>query len=374
MAPAWIVSALGEFVPEPAAEFATARKIVVAEDDPATRALLVRQLERSGYRVFGCDNGRSALNAVEREAPGMVLADWGMPEMDGISLLKAVRELSNMNALPFIYFLLLTASSEKQHVIAGLEAGADDYLTKPYDPQELLARLRAGERILDLQTSLQTRQLELQRVNADMCRLNARLKRLANTDGLTELFNRRYLFDRLVEMWAIYERHRRPLSCIVFDVDRFKRINDSFGHAAGDGVLRNIAEIARKAIRTSDVLARHGGEEFCVLCPETDARGAAAVAERIRASVQCFEFQAGSPPVRATISLGVAGARPTMQTFEELLAAADQMLYRAKDGGRNAVGVLPEAGSGELLAPAAADQEFALPKVARAFSVRHADP
>lgn len=332
-------------------DHSASRSIVLAEDDGATRCLLLRQLERAGYQVTACDNGRSALAAVQRNTPDMVLADWSMPDMDGISLLRAVRELSEQNALPFIYFVLLTASSEKQQVIAGLEAGADDYLTKPYDIQELLARLRAGERILDLQTALRTRQFELQRINADMSRLNARLNRLANTDGLTELFNRRYLFDRLAELWAIYERHRRPLSCIVLDVDRFKRINDTCGHATGDGVLRTIADIARREVRTSDLLARVGGEEFCVLCPETDAPGAVAVAERIRLAVQQFVFKTDAGPLRATISLGVAPAQPTMQASDELLAAADAMLYRAKDGGRNAVGVLHETGARELLVP-----------------------
>lgn len=330
-------------------DHSASRSIVLAEDDGATRSLLLRQLERAGYQVTACDNGRSALAAVQRKTPDMILADWSMPEMNGISLLHAVRELSEQNATPFIYFVLLTASSEKQQIIAGLEAGADDYLTKPYDIQELLARLRAGERILDLQTALRKRQFELQRINADMSRLNARLNRLANTDGLTDLFNRRYLFDRLAELWAIYERHRRPLSCIVLDVDRFKRINDTCGHATGDGVLRAIADIVRREVRTSDVLARLGGEEFCVLCPETDAQGAAAVAERIRAAVQRFIFNADAGALRATVSMGVAPAQPTMRASDELLAAADAMLYRAKDGGRNAVGLLHESGASELL-------------------------
>ncbi len=357
-----LVRLLGESVKVRDNDNPASRSIVLAEDDGATRSLLLRQLQRAGYQVTACDNGRSALAAVQRKTPDMVLADWSMPDMDGISLLHAVRELSEQNALPFIYFVLLTASSEKQQVIAGLEAGADDYLTKPYDIQELLARLRAGGRILDLQTALRTRQFELQRINADMSRLNARLNRLANTDGLTDLFNRRYLFDRLAELWAIYERHRRPLSCIVLDVDRFKRINDTCGHAAGDGVLRAIADIARREVRTSDLLARLGGEEFCVLCPETDAQGAVAVAERIRHAVEQFVFKADAEALRVTISLGVAPARPTMQASDELLAAADAMLYRAKDGGRNAVGVLHESGSSELLVTDVLQPHFAAAK------------
>lgn len=329
---------------EPGSNAQSPGKIVVAEDDQATRVLLQRQLERSGYDVIACENGKIALEAVQREAPCMILADWGMPEMDGIALLKAVRELSSLNVLPFVYFLMLTAASEKNQIIAGLEAGADDYLTKPYHPQELVARLRAGERIQDLQHALHARQLELQRINADMVRLNARLNRLANTDGLTGIFNRRYLFDRLVDLWAIHERHHRPLSCIMLDIDRFKSVNDLFGHAAGDEVLRGVADHARKAVRLSDLLTRYGGEEFCVLCPETDAQGASVVAERIRATIESGVFQSGGKRIAVTVSLGVAAARTTMATFDEMLAAADSMLYQAKHNGRNQTWVAAEDG------------------------------
>lgn len=319
-------------------------RIIVADDDAGLRALLVRQLEQAGYVVTACANGRAALEAVRAAGPCTVLADWNMPELDGLGLLRAVRELSELDALPFVYFVLLTADSNKQTLVAALEAGADDYLTKPYHPQELLARLRSGDRIQRMQAELKTWSLELQRTNAELAKSNAKLERLAKTDELTSLSNRRHLFERLSHVWQVAHRHERPLSCIVFDIDHFKLINDRYGHAAGDLILRGVADVCRKRLRLSDLLARIGGEEFCIVCPETDAAGAALVAERARAALQAHTFEVCGACLPVTASFGVAGRRSTYTEFEQMLAAADSVLYRAKQAGRNQVWVADETG------------------------------
>jgi two-component system cell cycle response regulator len=310
-------------------------RVVVAEDDDNSRALLVRQLRNAGYPVVSCENGKQALEAVRREMSCVVVADWVMPEMDGLELCRAVRELGDMQALSFVYFILLTAHAEKERIVAGLEGGADDYLTKPYYPQELLARVRVGERNCALQSELFQRQIELQKANAELAVLNTKLEKLASSDALTGLANRRYLFDRLAEAWALAVRKDRPLGCIMFDIDKFKLINDTYGHLAGDEVLKNLAGVFRTCLRTYDIIGRFGGEEFCVLCPETTTEEAAALAERIRLAVAESKCVVDGRTLSVTISLGVAGRSRIHDNPDALVVAADAMLYRAKENGRN---------------------------------------
>lgn len=320
-------------------------KLIIAEDESASRALLARHLSNAGYQVIACENGRQALEAIRGEGSCIVVADWMMPEMDGIELCRAVRELCEMQALSFVYFILLTAHAEKQQIVAGLEAGADDYLTKPYHKQELLARLRAGERIYSLQMELIQRQIELHKVNGEFAKLNMRLEELANTDTLTGLANRRQFFDRFEESWALAQRQDQPLGCIMFDIDKFKLINDTHGHPAGDVVLKQVADAARKCLRRYDVLGRIGGEEFCVICPDTSVENTALVAERIRISIAQLDVNFEGREIPVTISLGVAGRSATLDDPQELTKAADELLYRAKSGGRNQVWILDASGT-----------------------------
>ena len=314
-------------------------RIVLADDEPTTRALLVRQLSTAGYQVVACENGKKALEAIRREVSCIVVADWVMPEMDGLELCKTVRALSEMRALSIVYFILLTARSDKGHIVAGLEAGADDYLTKPYHKQELLARLRVGERICGLQTELLQRQIELAKVNSEYAQLNQKLEELANTDMLTGLANRRHFFDRFVEAWALAERKDQPLGCIMIDIDRFKSVNDTYGHAAGDAVLQKLAATCRRSLRRYDILGRIGGEEFCVVAPDTSAEDAAQLAERLRATIANTQFHAGGTAILVTISLGVAGRSASHSGPGDLTIAADSVLYRAKEKGGNQVWV-----------------------------------
>lgn len=328
--------------------------VVIAEDEADSRALLQRHLERAGYHVRAFSNGRDALDAVRDLGEAVVIADWSMPVMDGIDLCRALRAYCANEVIRFCYVILLTAHSDKERIVAGLDAGADDYLTKPYHGTELLARLRAGQRIAALQRQLRSRNLELVHVNAHISLLNSKLEEMANTDMLTGIANRRSLFARLEELWSQTARNTRPLGLIAFDIDRFKRINDTHGHAAGDAVLRQVASLARGLARSYDIVGRTGGEEFCVIVPDANVENATAVAERIRAGIERerFEFKGVVMPV--TVSLGVAERLPAHATCEDLVAQADAMLYRAKDAGRNQIWLtdssgMPQRYSGALL-------------------------
>lgn len=315
----------------------TARKVIIAEDDPDSRRLLQRVLERAGYEVAAFENGRLAKESIVELQSGLVVADWHMPEMTGIELLEFVRGMEQLGALRSIYFILLTAQTDKKNLVQGLNAGADDYLIKPYCPEELLARLQAGARILDLQDKLVDRQTELARATLDLDAAHRRLAQMASVDALTGLFNRRALFDRFSEYWSLSTRHRRPLSCIMLDVDRFKSVNDTYGHPAGDAVLKMVAASLRKHLRKQDICGRFGGEEFCVICPETPLEGAEIVAERLREGLAAECTTVDEHTLQVTASFGVSIRQDRDTRAEDLVNRADAMLYQAKHNGRNQV-------------------------------------
>ncbi len=240
--------------------------ILLAEDDPVTRMLMTRFLKKAGYEVDAVANGSEALDRMTKRYYPMLVTDWEMPEMDGVALCKAVR---NMQLDGYVYALLLTARDAKEHIIAGLEAGADDYLVKPVHEAELIARLNAGRRILNLEHSLRV--------------ANQRNRILSITDALTGSYNRRYLMEQLPRELERCRRYGYPLSVIMSDVDHFKDINDAHGHAAGDEVLQQFAARAQKSIRSnSDWVSRYGGEEFLIVLPETSHEGAMAVLDAVR--------------------------------------------------------------------------------------------
>lgn len=322
------------------------RRILVVEDDPATLALLKRQLQRAGYAVSACSNGREAVTSLTESGAEIIVSDWQMPAMTGIELCRATRELQGAHAVGSLYFILLTASTGKPRVVEALEAGADDFLRKPYDLQELLARIRAGERILDLQGELLRRQLELSKSAAHLAVLNDKLAELANTDTLTRLPNRRCVLERLSEAWDLAERRGRPLSCVMLDIDHFKRINDTHEHKVGDIVLVALANTIRRLLRRYDVCGRVGGEEFLIVCREESVEGAAALAERIRATVATKPITVGALRIPVTICLGAAAMRPEHANAEALVAEADTMLYAAKENGRNQVWLVDSQGQG----------------------------
>ncbi len=299
--------------------------ILLAEDDPVTRMLMTRFLKKAGYEVDAVADGTEALERMTQRYYPFLVTDWEMPEMDGIELCKAVR---NLQLDGYVYALLLTARNAKEHIIAGLEAGADDYLVKPVHEPELVARLNTGRRILALEHSLRA--------------ANERNRILSITDPLTGAFNRRYMMDQLPRELERCRRYANPLSVIMCDVDHFKQVNDVKGHSAGDDVLQQFAARMQKSIRAnSDWVARIGGEEFVIVLPETGYEGAVFVAEKIRTIITSVPFVTRGGDVVATSSFGVASTEAhgpdLMMNTETLMREADQCLYTSKQSGRNRV-------------------------------------
>ena len=297
--------------------------ILLAEDDPVTRMLMTRFLKKAGYEVDAVANGSEALDRMTKRYYPMLVTDWEMPEMDGVALCKAVR---NMQLDGYVYALLLTARDAKEHIIAGLEAGADDYLVKPVHEAELIARLNAGRRILNLEHSLRV--------------ANQRNRILSITDALTGSYNRRYLMEQLPRELERCRRYGYPLSVIMSDVDHFKDINDAHGHAAGDEVLQQFAARAQKSIRSnSDWVSRYGGEEFLIVLPETSHEGAMNVAEKIRTLIGSTPFTTRAGDAVVTASFGVASTGASGPDIalkvDALIRIADECLYRSKQDGRN---------------------------------------
>jgi two-component system cell cycle response regulator len=297
--------------------------ILLAEDDPVTRMLMTRFLKKAGYEVDAVADGTDALEHMTQRYYPFLVTDWEMPQMDGIELCKAVR---NLQLDGYVYALLLTARNAKEHIIAGLEAGADDYLVKPVHEPELIARLNTGRRILALEHSLRA--------------ANERNRILSVTDPLTGAFNRRYMMEQLPRELERCRRYGNPLSVIMCDVDHFKQVNDVKGHSAGDDVLQQFVARMQRSIRaTSDWVARLGGEEFLIVLPETGFQGAMFVAEKIRAIMTSVPFVTREGDVVATSSFGVASTElhgpDIAMKSETLIRAADQCLYTSKQSGRN---------------------------------------
>ena len=297
--------------------------ILLAEDDPVTRMLMTRFLKKAGYEVVAVADGSQALERMTERYYPILVTDWEMPEMDGVELCKAVRSLQLDG---YVYALLLTARDSKENIIAGLEAGADDYLVKPVHEPELVARLNAGRRILALEHSLRA--------------ANERNRVLSITDALTGAYNRRYLMEQLPRELERCRRYASPLSVLMCDIDHFKRLNDVQGHAAGDEVLVQFVARVQKSIRkTSDWVARYGGEEFLIVLPETGYEGAVLAAEKMRLMMTASPFATRGGAAVVTASFGVAATAPhgpdLTLSLEALIRTADECLYRSKQAGRN---------------------------------------
>jgi two-component system, cell cycle response regulator len=297
--------------------------ILLAEDDPVTRMLMTRFLKKAGYEVDAVADGARALDAIAKRYYPILVTDWEMPEMDGVELCKAVR---NLQLDGYVYALLLTARDSKEHIITGLDAGADDYLVKPVHEPELVARLNAGRRILALEHSLRA--------------ANQQNRILSITDALTGAYNRRYMMEQLPRELERCRRYGNPLSVIMCDIDHFKQLNDAQGHEAGDDILQQFVARVQRSIRTnSDWVARYGGEEFVIVLPETDHTGGLYVAEKIRAIIASSPFLTRAGHAEVTASFGVAssaaqGPDLTLK-FDTLIRTADECLYKSKQSGRN---------------------------------------
>lgn len=297
-------------------------KILVADDDPVTRRLLQARLTKWGYSVVICSDGSSAWECLrDEDAPNLIILDWMMPGMSGVSLCRKIRELERER---YIYTILLTAKTRKEDILEGLEAGADDYVAKPFDPNELKVRVRAGARIVRLHEDLK-----------NALRLS---EYQASHDVLTGLWNRGAILDILHNEWTRSDRKRSAVGLILTDVDHFKRINDQYGHLAGDAVLRSVAARIAATVRPYDSVGRYGGEEFLIVLPDCDTEGAFQVAQRLCSEFNDTPITTPEGVFNVTMSFGVVSdtARESVRE-EDVVRAADEALYRAKDGGRNRV-------------------------------------
>ena len=300
----------------------------MVDDHEDNVELLRARLEAWGYEVETASDGNEALAAVHASPPDLVLLDVMMPTIDGN---EVARRIKQNPALPFVPIIMQTALDSTESKVEGLEAGADDYITKPIEFAELKARVRSMLRIKRLQEELEERERQL-------LEANERLRHMSRTDALTGLENRRSIERQLETMFAHGERLSEPLSCVMSDLDRFKSVNDEFGHHAGDAVLKQFANILKKCAREIDVVGRYGGEEFIVLLPGTVLDAAVHFAERVRKEIEghTFVFDGGS--LRRTASFGVAGwPHPRVSDCEHIVRAADDALYVAKETGRNRV-------------------------------------
>jgi len=296
-------------------------RVLVVDDDEDGLYILKLLLTKMKYEVHTAKDGEEALYKAEALVPDIILLDVMMPKLNGFEVCKRVKSTPEGMYIPII---LLTAKSELMSKIEGLDCGADEYLTKPYDMSELTARIRSMLRIKLLNDSLR--------------QANRQLEELSVTDELTKLYNRRYINKKLEEEFRRAFRYKRPLSCLMFDADHFKTVNDTYGHAFGDLVLREIAAIILETARTVDICGRFGGEEFILILPDTEIEKAQIVGDRIRRSVENHAFKNEQHSILRTISVGVS-ALPDDHIKDEfqLVEWSDKALYVAKTTGRNKI-------------------------------------
>jgi two-component system, cell cycle response regulator len=295
--------------------------VLVVDDSPVARKTVEHALPAEDYVVLPAKTGREALEIFAKDRPRLVITDWLMPDLSGPELCRHIR--SNFQD-SFTYIILLTSNSNKSNVVEGLQSGADEYLTKPFDAAELRARIEVGRRIIGLHQEIEAK--------------NRLLEQLALTDSLTGLPNR-----RAIEQWAIRElsgaqRHRFRFWVIVADLDQFKSVNDSYGHDAGDAVLKRFAEVLQTNSRCCDICGRIGGDEFLMIITHGAREGVQLAVERIREQLEQEAFRFAGRAVKVTASFGVAGYELGEKTqFETLVVRADAALYAAKRQGRNRI-------------------------------------
>lgn len=297
-------------------------KILIVEDDAASRKMLESILLKWGYEVLAVGSGSEAWNILNSEsAPQIAILDWMMPGMDGVEVCRRVRQRETGIDL-YTYIILLTAKTDRKDLIAGMESGADDYISKPFDSHELIVRIRAGQRIIELQDQLRD--------------AKGKLVILSRTDGLTGILNRRAIYEVLEKEIIRSGREKTPLSVLMLDIDFFKKINDDYGHNVGDAVLRELVRRILAELRPCDALGRYGGEEFIILLPGVSMCEGGVIAERIRKAIGGTPFEVTPSGLKVTASFGVAEF-DFKKNSDELINEADIALYEAKHKGRDRV-------------------------------------
>ncbi len=300
-------------------------KVLAVEDDTLTLRMLEKYLSDWGYDVVTAKDGMEAWEVFQKGDINLVVTDWSMPRMNGLELIEKIRAEKSAE---YSFIILLTGKSEKEEIVEGISKGADDYITKPFDKGELSVRVRAGQRILDLQQKLME--------------ANKKLEKMAVTDPLTGLYNRWAMVQRLRKEIDPEMTYEMPTAFIMADIDHFKKVNDTYGHDAGDEVLKEVANRLKEAYRNYDIICRMGGEEFLVVAPDVPLDHAAMVAERARRLIEEKPFTLpGGEDIRMTCSFGVCHTVLFGKwKVDEFLKTADQALYKSKENGRNQVTVL----------------------------------
>src|SRR4030043_2432024 len=303
-------------------------KILLVEDDKLQAKAAKDFLEDSGYEVIWAENGRSAIKVAKTQPVDIILLDLMLPDLDGNEVCRWLKYDKDTRGIPII---ILTVKGSTMEKVAGLKAGGDDYLPKPYSEIELNARIYACLRMKVLQDELREKNRQLEEVLL-------KVEALAITDSLTELFNRRYFGNTIEKEFNRTIRYQSPTSCLMIDIDYFKKINDEYGHRAGDLVLKEIAKIIKSCIREIDTVARWGGEEFIVLLPETKQENALQAAKRILEAISNHQFS--DIPGKITVSIGLASVpAASIDTANNLIHTSDVALYEAKPKGRTRIEV-----------------------------------
>ena len=315
-----------------------ALRILAVDDEPVSLRVLAGQLKIAGHEVLMARDGEEALAMTLEHNPHIVISDWMMPKMDGLELCKALRRAQAGRS---VYFLLLTGRDEEDRVVEAFEGGIDDYVAKPFNSKILLARVRAGLRLVNLREQVDLEQITQREKTAELGVLTRQLREAAFTDALTNLPNRRFCMESLETEWECWVKSKQELSVITLDIDFFKAVNDNHGHDVGDDVLCETSDAMKKVLRDGDMLARIGGEEFLVICPETNTEGALICAERIRVAIEEHVIESGGFKGNVTISSGVSTASEGMEDAYALIKASDEALYLAKGDGRNCVRTAP---------------------------------
>jgi two-component system cell cycle response regulator len=303
-----------------------AARILIADDDPINLALMRMRLEREGYEVLVVNDGSEAAAVAQQERPDLIILDVMMPVMDGFEACRFLKTHPSTRDIPVIF---LSARDETEAKVGGLSLGANDFISKPFRPEELLARVAVALR-------LKREREELLKSAEEAQRRAEKAHEMSMSDALTGLLNRYGLIRTLAHEIAEARRYGRPLACLMIDVDKFKQINDAYGHPAGDAALAQVGRILTESVRGSDVVCRYGGEEFLALLPETDLQGALTVGEKIRRATAKRRFGEGERIFHLTLSIGAAQLRDD-ESGNDMIARADAALYEAKRQGRNRV-------------------------------------
>lgn len=304
-------------------------RVIVADDDPENAKLAEDSIKLDGHQSRTCSDGEAALHLVQSWSPHVVLLDVNMPKLSGLEVLRKIRANAPASG-EYVGVILLTANSSLDQITQGLDSGADDYIVKPYRIDELRARLRACLRLKNLHDSLR--------------RANKRLEEVASRDDLTTWYNMRYMSKRILKEVELAKKQNTPISCIMFDMDYFKQVNDTNDHLFGSFVLCEVAQLTKGLLRGQDIPARYGGDEFIIVLPQTTPSQAIAIAERMRETIKNHMFKSGRYAVKVTASFGISGVeRPeeiALLDPRELIRMADAALYDAKNAGRNRVETL----------------------------------